>query len=366
MDRRDFAKVTAAVIGLGGVSLPDARRQPAQADRLVVDGLDTSIVNEGFLDLVATGGVDCIHKSLDNQATYAAIYAFLHTQRHRAVPALSVREIREAKIQGKRSFVFGVQHANLLEALIPKSPLGLYDTLAAGLKSYYDLGLRIHGICYNVANIFGGGCLDPEVPLTRAGRWLVESIHQHRILLDVGGHTGERTSLDALALSSGVPVVCTHTNVAAINPNPRATSDRVFEAIAATGGVVGVTAISDFHVRSKKTYQAHGPVSPQATLEQHLDQYDYLKKLIGVDHIGMGPDFVWGWGETFNSQPTKSVTFPEEALSAGPAVTVKDFENISKLPNLIAGLRRRGWSEPELVKVLGGNWLRVYEKAWGA
>ncbi len=365
MHRRDFARASAAAIGLAGAAPHLTRPQANQDDRIVVDGLDTSIVNEGFLDLVATGGVDCVHKSLDNTATYAAIYAFLHTQRHRAVPALSVKEIREAKRQGKRAFVFGVQHANLLEALIPKNPIASYDTLATGLKSYYDLGLRIHGICYNVANIFGGGCLDPEVPLTRAGRWLVEAVHKHRILLDVGGHTGERTSLDALAMSSGVPVVCTHTNVAAINPNPRATSDRVFEAIAATGGMVGLTAISDFHTRSRKTYQAHGPVSPQATLDLHLDQYDYLKKLIGVDHIGLGPDFVWGWGETFNSQPATSVTFPPEALSAGPAVTVRDFENISKLPNMVAGLRRRGWSQTDLDKVLGGNWIRVYERAWG-
>jgi membrane dipeptidase len=365
MDRRDFARASAAAIGLA--SAPRFAAQPgAQAPRIVVDGLDTSIVNEGFLELVATGGVDCVHKSLDNTATYAAIYAFLHTQRSRAVLTLTVREIREAKAQGKRSFVFGVQHANLLEALIPKSVVGLYPTMETGLQNYYDLGLRIHGICYNVANIFGGGCMDPAVPLTRAGRWLVEAIHKRRLLLDVGGHTGEQTSLDALAMSSGVPVVCTHTNVAALNPNPRASSDRVFEAIAKTGGVVGVTAISDFHVRSRNTYKAHGPVSPQATLDIHLDQYDYLKKLIGVDHIGLGPDFVWGWGETFNSQPDVSVAFPPEALSSGPAVTVKDFENISKLPNLIAGLKRRGWSEPELDKLLGGNWLRVYEKAWGA
>src|SRR5678816_2169580 len=78
MDRRDFARASAAAIGLA--SAPRFAAQPgAQAPRIVVDGLDTSIVNEGFLELVATGGVDCVHKSLDNTATYAAIYAFLHT-----------------------------------------------------------------------------------------------------------------------------------------------------------------------------------------------------------------------------------------------------------------------------------------------
>jgi membrane dipeptidase len=330
-----------------------------------VDGLDTSIVNDGFLDLLKTGGVDCVHKSMGDAASYGVIYGYLAKRRDTIIPAFTVREIRENKRLGKMSMVFGVQHANLLEALIPKDPTASYDRLAAGLQMYYDIGLRIHGICYNVANIFGGGCVDPAVPLTRAGRWLVEQIHSRRILLDVGGHTGEQTSLDALAISRGVPVVCTHTNAATLNPNLRATTDRVMEAIAKTGGVVGVTSISDFQVRNRTNYQSHGKVSPQATLENQLDQYDYVRKLIGIDHVAMGPDFVWGWGETFNSQPEKSVTFPAEALSEGPAVTTKDFENISKLPNLIAGLRRRGWTEADLDKVLGGNWLRVYEQAWG-
>jgi membrane dipeptidase len=366
MHRRDFARAAAASIALAGTAPRLSRQSASQDERIVVDGLDTSIVNEGFLALLATGGVDCVHKSMGDAATYAALYAFLHAHRDQVVPALSVKEIREAKRQGKRSVIFGVQHANLLEAMIPKSPTASYDTLAAGLKSYYDLGLRVQGICYNVANIFGGGCLDPAVPLTRPGRWLVESVHQLRTILDVGGHTGEQTSLDALTISTGVPVVCTHTNAAGLNPNIRATSDRVLEGIAATGGVVGVTAISDFHVRSRNTWKVHGTVSPQATLDLHLDQYDYLKKLIGVDHIGLGPDFVWGWGETFNSQPETSVSFPSEALSAGPVITVKDFENISKLPNLAAGLRRRGWSSSDVDKVFGGNWIRVYEKVWGA
>ncbi len=364
MNRRQFAQTVAATAGLARIGDRPAAAS-VQSPRIVVDGLDTSIVNEGFLGLLKTGGVDCVHKSLGDPASYAATYGFLARHRDAIIPAVTVAEIREAKRQAKMSMIFGVQHANLLEALIPKDPTGSYDRLAAGLQMYYDLGLRIHGICYNVANIFGGGCVDPTVPLTRAGKWLVEQIHRRRILLDVGGHTGEQTSLDALAISTGVPVVCTHTNAAALNPNIRATTDRVLVAIAKTGGVVGVTAISDFHTRNRSNYQAHGRVSPQATLDLHLDQYDYLKKLIGIDHVGLGPDFVWGWGETFNSQPEKSVTFPPEALSEGPAVTVKDYENISKLPNLIRGLQGRGWSEPDLDKLLGGNWLRVYERVWG-
>ncbi len=234
------------------------------------------------------------------------------------------------------------------------------------MRAFYELGLRVHSICYNLTNIFGGGCLDHDVPLTRAGHRLVEEIHELGMLLDVGGHTGERTSLDAIAISSGVPVGCTHTNVAALNPNPRAVSDRLFEALAETGGVIGVTAISDFQKRSPENYRQHGPRSPQATLDDHLDQYDYLKRLVGVDHIGLGPDFVWGWGEVFDHDPSVSIAFPSEALGEGRPQLVRDFEDISKLPNLIAGLEGRGWTESELDQLLGGNWLRVYEQVWGS
>jgi membrane dipeptidase len=181
----------------------------------------------------------------------------------------------------------------------------------------------------------------------------------------VGGHTGEQTSLDAIAISGGVPVVCTHTNAVALNPNPRASSDRLAEAIARTGGVIGITAISDFQVRHAGNAAAHGEQSPQATLDVHLDQYDYFKRLVGVDHVGLGPDFIWGWGDDFVHDASNSITFPPEALSKRP-LTTRGFEDISKLPNLVRGLRQRGWSEPDLDKVLGANWLRVYERVWGA
>jgi membrane dipeptidase len=263
--------------------------------------------------------------------------------------------------------VFGSQAASeYLPPLLNQGPRQTYDTIRTALRVHYELGMRTQGIAYNLANVFGGGCLEPKSPLTKAGQQLVEAIHKQRILLDVGGHTGEQTSFDALAISHGVPVVCTHTNVAALNPNPRATSDRLFEAIAKTGGMVGVTAISDFHMRSAASVARNEPRSPQATLEAHLDQYDYLKRLIGVDHIGLGTDFIWGWGNSYVHSSADNMVFPAEAMSDGPSQVVRDFENISKLGSLERGLSRRGWSQAELDKVLGANWLRVYRSVWGA
>ncbi len=366
MQRRDFVKSTAlgAAAGLTASSPLIADEAPAQASKIIVDGLDTSLMNEGFVGLLKTGGVDCVHKSMGDHQSYGAMYSFLDQHKSEIVPATTVREIREAKRQGKMSVTFGVQHANLLEALLNKDPYDTYGVIVAGLRGFYEQGLRIHGICYNVANTFGGGCLDPTVPLTKPGRRLVEEIHKLNIILDVGGHTGEQTSLNAIEMSSGVLIVCTHSNVHALNPNMRAISDRLIEAIAGTGGVFGVTAISDFLVRNPRTARQHGKKSPQAELGLYLDQLEYVRRLVGSDHVAIGPDFVWGWGETFDHKGSVSITFPSDTLSDGAVTTVKGFENISELPNVIRGLEGRGWSRGDLDKVLGDNWMRVYGEVW--
>ena len=83
-----------------------------------------------------------------------------------------------------------------------------------------------------------------------------------------------------------------------------------------------------------------------------------------MDHVGLGPDFVWGWGESFNLIPTDSVTFPPYAISEGFVETIEGFADIPELPNVITGLRERGWSDAEIDKAMGENWLRVYAQVW--
>ncbi|MGH8032924.1 MAG: dipeptidase [Luteimonas sp.] len=333
--------------------------------RFVVNGLDTSDLTTEFLGFLRQGKVDCTHKSiLDGPYSFGPILRFLDEQAAQITMARTAAEIRQAKRDGKIALVCGAQSADYMLPLFEPFHSRMTQ-IGDALRVNYRLGLRTQGIAYNLANIFGGGCLEPQSPLTRVGRRLVEEVHKQHILLDVGGHTGEQTSLDALAMSAGVPVVCSHTNLAALNPNPRATSDRVLEAIAKTGGVIGVTAISDFHVRNSTNIK-QGPRSPHATLDTHLDQYDYLKRLVGIDHIALGTDHFWGWGNVEVHSATEHMRFPPEAMSDGPPRVVQGFENISKLPDVERGLAARGWTQDELDKLMGANWLRVYRAAWGA
>ena len=368
VSRRSFistAAGAATAVGVGSLATAESARG-GEPGRLIVDGLNTSLVNDEFIGLVRKGETHCVHMSVSGADSVAALYGFIAARSDELVMATTVRDIRTAHREGRISFVMGSQHAKRFEEPMMEVPLGSLDLLAPQVANAKAQGIGVQGIVYNTYNVFGSGCLNHKVPLSRAGRRLVEEIHKNQIVLDVGGHCGEQTSLDAIEMTSGVPVVCTHTNMAGLNSNMRAISDRTAEAIAKTGGVIGLTAISDFHVRSRETASIHGKRSPRATLDDYLEQFDYARALLGVDHIGIGSDFPWGWGETFEMIPSDSLTFPPHALSEGHVETVEGFADSSELPNVIAGLRDRGWREDELDKVLGENWLRVYEQVWGA
>ncbi|MBL8265907.1 dipeptidase [Steroidobacter sp.] len=360
MNRRGFVAcgVAAAVTGMTARATNDAVASSTERSTLVVNGLDTSSLTPEYLQLLRKGGVSCMHRSTGGSLdAFAAMLTFFDQHSAEIAPAGSVREIRRLHQQGKLSHVSGWQSA---ESLIVDG-----EPVPKNLRAYHELGLRLCGIAYNFANDFGGGCLDPQVGLTRAGHRLVEEIHRSRIVLDVGGHTNEQTSFEALAISGGVPVICSHTNIKALNDNPRCSTDRLLEAIARTGGVIGLTAFNDFHAR--KASDAHIALTPQVSLQRHLDQYDYLKRLVGVEHIGLGPDFISGRNQSGRLAPEVSqIMVPEAYSQQMPWFYVRGFENIGELPNVTQGLRQRGWSEAELHQVLGENWLRVYQRVWGA
>ncbi|HDZ25819.1 MAG TPA: twin-arginine translocation signal domain-containing protein [Candidatus Aminicenantes bacterium] len=362
MNRRSFLKSVAATGASAAFlnSVPGRAKAKSNSSStgIVVDGLNGCVLDKDFLARARKGGVHCVVKGL----SFGRAHDFVARNPKDITIATTVREIRDAKDSGKLALVFDKQMANDVSDAMRKS--NSYLTLTYHLRAQYEAGLRIQGICYNLNNLFGGGCMDHKVPLTRAGRRLVEEIHRLNIILDIGGHTGEQTSLDAIAMSKGVPVVNTHTNPAALCANPRNISDRLAVAIAKTGGVIGISTISDFHNLDATTIPPNGAKIEQATLNMHLDHYDYFKKLVGVDHVGMGTDLIVG--SHSDEKPWISVTFPPDASGPGVILPVKDFESLDQLPNLIRGLKGRGWSASELDKVLGANWLRVYERVWGA
>ena len=382
MKRRDFVKGLAAVgvapglaaVGgapgaseAAGTEVADAgvadaavggrgAERPATQDDIVVEGLFAGAMRLSHLRGMQEGGVHCgVAGGPSDMASFAALLRFFDEYADEVVLAKSVADIRAAHAAGVVSNVFCWQSATVLGDSF-NSPIG---SAATSLRAFHEIGLRQVGLCYNVTNAFGSGCLEPDGPLTRAGHRLVEEMHSLGIILDVGGHTGEQTTLDAIAISDGVPVICSHTNVAAIADNYRCISDRVIDAIAGTGGVIGLTAVNDFHVRGRGNTGA----TPHVGIEEHVDQYDYIKNRVGVDHVGIGTDFVDGMAIPYGGGINAEIITAD--MVSEPWRFIRGFESIAELPNVIDGLRRRGWTDEEVRKAMGANWLRVSQQVWG-
>ena len=328
-----------------------------QDSTVVVDGLDGAALTEDYLKMLKAGGVDVWHQSVGGFGSFASVLSFCDKHSDTIAQAGTVKEIKALREQGKIAHVSGWQSAD------PMLGDSNGEVRLSLLRAYKQLGLRIISIAYNNSNIFGGGCLDPSVPLTRVGKRYVEEIHKQRLVLDVGGHTGDQTSFDAIEVSKGVPIICSHANARALMDNPRNIPDALIEAIAKTGGVVGLTSVSDFHTRSRNDSAVQW--SPQASLDMLMAHFEHLKKLVGVDHIGIAPDFMTGRSD-LDAMGVIRELWPVDVYSDQPWNMVKDFETVVELPKVTQALLDRGWSAPDVRKVLGENWLRVYEQVWGA
>jgi membrane dipeptidase len=365
MHRRDFLRQGAMLggvfaAGTGSATLAAAETSAKDGPALVINGLDVSDLTPEYVQMQRAAGVHVWHKSMHNNSlrSMSDAYNFADANAKSIRIVRSVREMHAARKDGVLGLLFGWQGAMTLSGLRNGANDWWSDVPRTELRAYYELGLRICGIAYQITNAFGGGGLDGHVGLTRAGRRLVEEIHKLRIILDVGGHTGDRTSLDALAMSSGVPIVCTHATTRHFANSTRNLSDEVIDAIARTGGVIGLAVISDFVVRGKE--MADVEPSPLGTVENLVDHADYLKKRIGADKVGLGPDFTHG-----STGRRDYALFGADVMDKGLRRYIAGFEDITMLPNVTAALARRGWTQKEINGFLGDNWLRVYQQVWG-
>jgi membrane dipeptidase len=185
---------------------------------------------------------------------------------------------------------------------------------------------------------------------------LIEAANGLKLMLDLS-HVGHRSRAEAVKLSHAP--VCTHSNSYSVNANDRNTRDDTAQAVAEKGGVLGVCGLP-------KT------VWPQnATLDRLIDHVDYYVKLLGVDHVGFGCDFVAAYKAAREILP---VSRRWRTLRPDIFGTVDEFvtqsypdglSEIGELPNFTQKLFDRGYAEDQIAAILGGNWLRCFGEKVG-
>jgi membrane dipeptidase len=291
-----------------------------------------------------------------------ATYQQVERHPNELVLATSADGIRSAKQQGKIAVLMGIEGGQAIE-----------DSLFA-LREFYRLGVRYMTLTHSTHNDWAdsaGVGAKPLAPrhhgLTPFGEDVVREMQRIGMLVDVS-HVSDET-LAAVLRVAKAPIIASHSSARALCDVPRNLGDDQLRAIASNGGVVMVnffsmyldphyrTAAAEFHAKhpvpdapgGKGTHTKTSAQNarfaaaerdiPKPPLSLLVDHIEHIAKVAGVDHVGLGSDFDGVW-----------------AMPEG-------LEGIDGLPKITLELLRRGWSDEDVRKVLGQNFLRAMSAA---
>ena len=259
--------------------------------------------------------------------------------------ATSVEDIKKAKEEGKIAWVLTSQYIEIME-----NDVSLLAVL-------HRLGLRCLQLTYSTRNPIGDGCSErTDSGLSRLGIEVVEEMNRLGILIDLS-HVGPASTMEAIKCSKD-PVCFTHTCTRALSDQVRCKSDETIKALAEKGGVMGFSSNSMFT-------KVQGWAKGDTTIEDYLDHFDYVIDLVGVNHVGIGTDCTEGWTYEEWCEILKIPHDPSSYRSYNwERKYVKGLRTASELPNLTRGLVARGYSDQEILKILGGSFLRIMKKVW--
>jgi membrane dipeptidase len=219
---------------------------------------------------------------------------------------------------------------------------------------FYGLGQRVSQLTYNARTLIGNGSTERrDEGLSDFGVAVVERMNKLGMAVDVS-HCGDRTTLDAFELSKK-PVLITHSNCRALNPkHPRCKTDEAIKAMASKGGVMGITEVRMFV----------SPTEP-TTVQNMLDHFDYVAKLVGVEHVGVGSDIDLIGYDGMPAEELKQLKSGYKGSYGFRDKVDLDGYNFAKRPfDLAEGLIRRNYSNANIELILGGNFARTLKEIW--
>lgn len=248
-------------------------------------------------------------------------------------------------------------------------PLG---TDLSRVQEFYTRGVRYITLCHSYNNDICDSSTDKKGAehngLSAFGKEVVSEMNRLGMMVDVS-HISDKAFFDVIATSKA-PVIASHSSVRAIAKHPRNMTDEMIKALAKNGGVIQICLLDDYikdadttsvYYRKRKEFYANYEAKsatmtddekkelrkewrllsekfpkPLPTVADCVDHIDHVKKLVGIDYVGIGSDFDGGGG-------------------------LADCADVSQFPNITAEMLRRGYTEEEVAKVWGGNFFRVFK-----
>jgi membrane dipeptidase len=223
------------------------------------------------------------------------------------------------------------------------------------LSVLHELGTRVMQLTYNEKNRIGDGCTErTDCGLSHFGLQVIQEMNRLGMLIDLS-HCGHMTTMEAIEHSKD-PVAFTHVGMRPLCDNVRNKTDEELMALAEKDGLVGIVSWSPL-AQTKK--------GVRPTVEDYLSHVEYAVKLIGVDHVGIGLDLSYGeitteeeWEQFRHKYPNVCGPFAAHNRES------EGLETISGLINITRGLVAGGYSDQEINKILGDNFLRLFKRVW--
>lgn len=272
----------------------------------------------------------------------SAWYSFLERHSNQYMLVTTAQDIEGAKREGKVGILMGSQNATIL---------GDDPSL---LRVYNKLGLKILQLSYYAQNLLGEGCGErTNGGLSNFGIEVVEEMNRLGMVIDVS-HCGDQVTMDAIKYSKN-PVLITHANPRSLVNHMRNKTDEQIMALANKGGVIGACGYSPM-------CEIRKGVRP--TLEDFLAIIDYLVKLVGPDHVGFGLDIgIWS-KEEFDEWAGRSPGLMSNYFERSIFTNKEGWDDVSRCAEVTEGLVARGYSDHDIEKILGLNFVRVFREVW--
>lgn len=302
------------------------------------------------------------HKSAKKRALkiFESIHESVEKNSDQAELALEPSDAKKIEDKGKQGVYIGLENGYPIANNL------------ANIDTFYNLGARYITLCHTSNNDICDSSTDSDGPehdgLSEFGEKVVKKMNEKGMIVDVS-HISDQAFYDVIE-QSDAPVVATHSNARALCESPRNLSDEMLKKLKENNGVIQISFLTDYikeieqnpkrdsaftalrekydgfqdlteeeRAKARKEWRAVSEKYPKklATVEDMVDHIDYVAEKIGIDYVGIGTDFDGG-------------------------ARLKDCMDASQMPNVTKELVKRGYSEKEIQKIWGGNFLRVFRE----
>ena len=321
----------------------------------IIDALQYSNWSEKIFRQMNEGGITAVHVTIcyheDFQEMVQNVIAWNHRfEQYSQLIFLgrTADDVRTAHEEGRTAIFFGFQNCSPIE-----DNIGLVEVC-------HQLGARFMQLSYNNQSLLAAGCYEVDDPgITRMGRQVISEMNRVGLVVDMS-HSAHRSTLEAIEISER-PIAITHANPSYWHDALRNKSDDVLKALAESGGMLGFS-MYPHHLKDKSDCQ----------LEDFCGMIARTADMMGVERIGFGsdlcqdqPDSVVEWMR--NGTWTREKDFGEGSASfAGFPEQPNWFNDNRDFKNILNCLRKTGFSEIEVERIAGLNWLDFFERSFGS